>query len=71
MREAEERHSRDLPVIEEMGASKRRYDVLKRKLYEAQRMLGRYQNELTALEKRRSQLNRAMGKLHGSQRQAE
>jgi len=60
---AEQCRSHDEPVIEEMGASLRRQNVLRRKLLETQRALARSQDELAWLERRRLQLGRAIGKL--------
>jgi len=68
LQEAEAHQLRDFPVLELMGFSRQRHDVLKRKLVETHRMLTRHQSNLTTLEKRRAQLNRAMGEMHTSLR---
>jgi len=64
LQEAEECWIQEFPLINEMRIILQRHDVLRKKLLETQRMLTRYGNEFSLLEKRQARLNRAIAKMH-------
>jgi len=68
---AEQRRLDEQPILDEMGSSRRRNELLKRKLLETQRSLSKCLDEQETLEKRQAQLYRAMAKLRAAERSAD